>query len=150
MSFVADETFDANAFLKAARRLVRAKGSKDEDLPSEMLLQALEQREKAKGAILSMELIWRKAYERLHPRGSDGQGGLIRRDAMDHSVSDATVTEDGDEIRTTECAVLDFAAGYAAISSTRGLKSVARAARSDLRRARYLARLPYGHLPFIL
>jgi len=149
-AFVADNTLDATAFVKAATGYARSKGCKDEDIPSTMLLHALEMRERSPGQLLSMDLIWRKAYETLHPRGSNGKGGRERRDALDHTVDDTRVMPDGEEIRTSECTVIDFGAHYTAIASTRGNAVAARSATADLRRARYLARLPFGHLPFIL
>ena len=148
--FVADNSFDACAFLKAAERFVRSKGRFDEDLPSTMLLQALEIRERAPGTTLSLEFVWRQAYEALHPRGSDGQGGRARRDAMDHQVDDVQTMPDGEQVRTTECTVIDFGAHYTPIAHTQSMKGAAKRATGDLCRARYLARLPFGHLPFIL
>ena len=150
--FVADGSLDAKALLEAAGRFARSKGSSDEDMPSTMLLCALEAREKKPGQTLSLEMLWRKAYEMLHPRGSDGEGGRARRDAMDHAVDDVQRVggDEAEERTVTECAVIDFGSRYTAIASTRSLRVARRAATSDLRRARYLARLPFGHLPFVL
>lgn len=149
-SFVADESLDAQAFHQAATRFARSKGCRDEDVPSQMLLYALEARERRPGLVLSLELCWRRAYEVLHPRGSDGVGGRVRRDAMDHSVGDFLAGPGGDEMRITECTVVDFGSQYTAVVATKSLTSQARLATADLRRARYLARFKFGHLPFVL
>jgi len=149
MPFVADDSFDAVAFMQAAARYARSKGCRDEDLASEMVVEALTQKSKRPGITLSMNLIWLKAYDTLHPRGGDGAGGRERRDALEHTVCDVTVMPDGSEVSKTACAVLDFSAHYAP-ATTNNMSGVVRLATRDLRRARYLARMPFGHLPFVL
>lgn len=68
---------------------------------------------------------------------------------MDHAVDDVKIMPDGDEVRISECTVIDFASGYTAIAAKK-MGPVAKRATGDLRRASYLARLPFGHLPFCL